>query len=352
MATKEVAWDLLTREFDALVRGEVGSGEGAPVLEPAVAAQIRAVLLHKHRSYGVAALVQMAFKLADESVDATQRQPGSRGLQGVAGRLSKRLVAMHIPTVEDAFQNIGKNSENLCRGNFAEFDSLLRWVQTADRGYLRSAFRLACSITASMARPIDPMPELRMERLTFARLTKLYRTLLASGSQGVLEQQVVASLLDAVVQQNCPSNYRVDTKRTTASDQSSGAAGDIQVCTGVRVLEAIEVTAASWQGKLAGASRKIREHDLSRMHIIAPLPDAPELVQSQLDSLSDDVSVLDMASLIAVCVASLIKRYRLHALTRLYELLDRVEGSVELTNRFVGALSDAGLTAVSAEQSE
>jgi len=299
----------------------------------------------KGQSYRDGVLIQLSCKLADPHVDATKRPEGGRSL---AQKLAAFFEEQHIPAVKDAYQNIAKNSPELCRGNFPKWDGFLRWVNEASTEQLKACLEYACAWAASQARPVPPMPELDPTKLTFARVMSAYLALLAEGSQGTFEQYIIAGLMNAQLGQN--PQYRVETRNINASDASSDAAGDVEVLTGNRILEAIEVTAGDWQGKLGSASRKIRGHDLGRIHILAPLPRGYEEVVAALSNEQQDVSVIDLRSTIAVLLAALPKPARKVALHRTYECLDRYAVNEQYVVRFVNVLADQGLVLVASQQ--
>jgi hypothetical protein len=297
------------------------------------------------KSYRIALLVQLAFALTRESgarFDLTERPVGARG--GVAHKLHLLLNDAHVVSPDDAYQNIAKNSRNLARGNFRAFDALLRWASKAQRTQqeLKAVFDYACAQIVATARPIVPMPALAQSLLTFARVVSLFNEMLDSPSQGAHEQYIVASLLHAKLEQLLLQNQRVETKKLTAADASSGAAADIQIKTGSRALEAFEVTANDWSEKLSGAREKMRAHDLARVSIIAAINDARKMLEHLRPS-DDDVSVLEIRAFVAELTAELTKASRLSALKRLYELLDRYQGEIELVNGYVQRLQRHGL---------
>jgi len=292
------------------------------------------------RSYRNAALIQLAFGI-EGTEDLTERAPGGRT---VAGQVGKLLASLHIPTVRDAFENIGKNQANLVRGNLPAFDDFLTWAnEEATRpGELEAAFELLAAWLAELARPVDPMPELDLTKLTFPGVFGLLRRLYGMGSEGAFEQYSVAALLDALLKQSGLEGYRVETKRLTASDTSSKAAADVQVLVQNRLLEGIEVTANEYREKLAGAVRTVKEHDLGRMHIVARVEDIDTALE-EAAGLAEDVSVLSLDAFASVVTAALTRPYRAVALRRLYELLDRYQTDVDKVNRFVNTVRDAGL---------
>jgi hypothetical protein len=296
----------------------------------------------KGQSYRSGVVVQLAFGALGEK-DLTVRAGGARA---VAGKLGRYSAEKHIPSVQDAFQNIGKNTTTLVRGNFAEWDSFLQWASEEGRRpeEIRAAFNYACAHLAASARPILQFPDLDWGRLTFARFSNLVSDLLSQGTQGAYEQFLIAALLQSLIESAGLEGYRVETKSLNAADRSSRSAGDIQVLAGNRVVEAFEVTAGPAAGKLPGASRAIREHDLSRLHIVAKGSKKKEILDLLLMQ-AEDIAVLEVEQLAGVITAALTRQYRAHALHRLYEFLDRYQPEAERVNRFVRLLSSHGLTA-------
>lgn len=303
---------------------------------------LNAILESDSLSYRDGVLVQLAYGLCGYE-DLTHRHRGGRG---VAGRVGDLLAELHISGVKDAFQNIGKNSPNLARGNFPEWDRFLNNASATEAGdhpdWLEPAFKYACAHVAELARPTKPFPGVELSRLTFAKTFALFDTLLSRGSEGAYEQFSVAALLHATVDQYGGDAYRVDTKDLHASDASSRAAGDVQVLIGKRVVEAYEVTANPWQQKLTGAEQTLREYDLSRIHIVAQVGGMDDVVE-QLDNQRQDIAVLPLESFIAVSTSALTRQFRAVALERMYELLDRYQPDVHKVNSYVELLVEQGL---------
>jgi hypothetical protein len=298
------------------------------------------VLSDKRLSYRDGVLIQFSFGIVDGTLDLTVRPEGSRGLAPVLGAF---LADRHIPFVKDAYQNIAKNTDKMARGNVPDFDALLVWGTGATGVERQAVLHLACARVAATARQVLPMPRLNRSLLTFARTTDLILRLLDQPSGGAYEQFVIAALLYSLAQGHAQP-FRIETKSLNASDKSSYAAGDIQIVTGNRVIEAIEVTAKSWRTKLADASKTIRDNDLSRLHVIAARPDQDRsLAISNLSELPEDVAVLDIRQVADVLVAVLTKPQRADALQRLYECLDRYQSDTQRVNEYVRRLGEAGL---------
>ncbi|MGV3723037.1 MAG: hypothetical protein ACO1SX_19225, partial [Actinomycetota bacterium] len=315
----------------------------ASVVPAEQCANLETVLTTNQLSYRDGILIQLAYAVESPGIDTTHRQEGARGIAKALGSL---LASLHIRAVSDAYQNIAKNTPLLTRGNFLPFDSFLTWAKSASPEQVQACFDYAWRAVARTARPVRSMPQLDTGRLTFAAVQMVLVTLLNTPSGGAHEQYIVASLLDALIQQHDLSGrYRVETKRINASDSSSRAAGDVQVLADNRVIEAYEVTANDWRTKTQGASQKIREHDLSRIHIVAGIgaTDYRGIVQ-ELAALPDDISVLDVTAFCAAIVSTLTRNYRGAAFRRLHEYLDRYGGDVTRVNAFVALLEAQNLT--------
>jgi hypothetical protein len=336
--------------IDAALENMDGAERRAQVssqsLEEGIRDDVLEVMSLKRLSYPAVMALQLAFGVIQEAQkDLTKRPPGARGATGFAGRFSTYLHSRHIRTVEDAYQNIGKNSETLVRGNEPAFDRILEWASVASRAELIKVLDVIALKYAKQSRPVRSMPTLSQSRLTFPSVIGLVEGLLETPSEGAYEQFAVASAVFAIIDQNSQPGIRVETKALNASDASSKAAGDVQIMAGSRVLEAFEITANDWRTKIAGAPKKARSHDLARIHIVARLPDADlSLSVLSLADLDTDVSVLDLRHFVRGIVAALDKSHRVVMLTRMYEYLDRYQSRVELVNHFVEALQTRSLT--------
>ena len=151
---------------------------GAPQPAPTMSDQSLKIMMEgvlaARNSYRDGILIQLAYALsaetdAENDADFQERQEGGRNVAKSLGALCGEL---HIPGVKDAFQNIGKNSANLARGNVPAFDDLLAWINGASPIQRGEAFEFLAATTASMARPVLPFPELHVANLTFARVVQ------------------------------------------------------------------------------------------------------------------------------------------------------------------------------------
>ena len=337
----EAAKELIRETVERMLSGRVGPNDvGA---SDAVRAIVEPVFAIRSASYRDALLIQLAYRLAEGEHDATRRHEGGRG---VAGWLGSFLHDLHISAVKDAFQNVGKNSATLTRGNEPDFDAALAWSVDAQDNEVRSAFNLVAATIAASARPVLPMPPLARSRLTFAAVSQLLDDLCGLPSGGAYEQFTVAALLHGMVAMSGVPGLRVQTKSVNASDASSRVAGDVQVLTGQVILEAIEVTANNWTTKLPGAEAAVREHDLSRIQVVADTGGADRRERlGVLAGLTEDASALDLTAFRDVVVAFLRKEFRAAVLLRLYELIDRKQSDVSLVNQYVRLIRESGVAA-------
>jgi hypothetical protein len=288
-------------------------------------------------SYRDALLIQLAYGTASPApLDLTRRQVGGRT---VAQRLGELLPKYHIKSVNDCFQNVGKNSENLVRGNDKSFDAMPKWLSSGQLRDVQFRALLDCAVArvAARARPVKPMPTLRLSNLTFARVCRFLGRLFEKTSKGAYEQYAFAALLQMVVEGGS-SGLRVDTKNLNASDKSSRSAGDVQVMIGTTVFEAFEVTANDWSTKLNGASQKLKDHDLSRIHIVADVTEPFSNVVDRLQAEPEDISVLPIKPVCYLLVSVLRRQQREDALRRMHQLLERHQHDVTVVNGFVDEL--------------
>lgn len=295
-------------------------------------------------SYRDGVLIQLAWGLEQPGFDHTQKGEGARS---AAASISKALGARHIPTVKDAYQNIGKNTANLARGNVPAFDDLLRWMNGATDTVRLAVLELVAGSVAATARPVLPMPSLARVRLSFANVVAALDELLAMPSGGAHEQFAVAAFLEALIDEFGLSGVGalgIRTKNINASDASSRTAADVQVMRGNKVEEAFEVSASGWQDKLDQAILAAKTADLNRVHILSHVEDLRGLSELLGDN-TTDVTVIDVKTFLRTLVAVLKKPAREVALVRLYEHLDRKQPDTDRVNAYVELLGRHSLTA-------
>ena len=317
------------------------------ILPSNIRADLAAILNYrKAKSYRDVTIIQLAYGLVSTDLDHTKRPVGART---VAQALGVWLKSHHIDANNDAYENVGKNSEELCRGNLDVFDNTLRWANTASTEQRKTALNFMLAFRAASSRPVLPMPILDRGALTFVRVASLFDELLNTPSGGAHQQFAIAACLDSIIDEfgeGGPHGLRVTTKNINASDASSGTAADVQVVRGNRVEEAFEITANDWKQKLRTTQQIVRSADLQRMHIVASVP--PGFLKAARAALPPeiDISIIDVQALVATLVALMRKPARELALRRFYEFLDRHGSDVERVNSFVKMLERDGFLPV------
>src|SRR3712207_572052 len=103
-------WHLLESTLERFLKDPAPSEQIWTALGSDVPADQRdaltAVLETSQRSYRDAVLIQLAHALLSPGMDTRVRPTGARG---IAGKLGRFFTSKHIPSVADAYQNIGKN---------------------------------------------------------------------------------------------------------------------------------------------------------------------------------------------------------------------------------------------------
>jgi hypothetical protein len=308
-------------------------------------------LLSKVDTYRDAALIVLAFAVDSGSAANVAKPPDGR--RGVAQRFAALMDGLNIRARRDAFQTLAKGTSSLLGRDRDSWNHLLQWAQQQRSiAPVDQAMRYMASRIAETSRDLPPMPPLDVSRLSFRRVVKVTDGLLSQPSGGAHEQFVFAALLHAQAEEY--GNRRVETKTLNAADASAGTAADVQVLEGGQVVEAYEVTANPWASKIAQALAVLRDHDLRRVHIVAPgpAPSADQIreavaatsVPSGLVAASVDLSVLDVRHECRSLIHRLTRPGRRSALNKLWEHLAMRQPNDSLVGAYTGQLQDAGVT--------
>lgn len=312
-------------------------------LDPGLVSLVDATL-EASVSYRDGLLLQLAWGLEEAGFNHTLKGDGARSSAGILG---SALADRHIRSVKDAYQNIGKNSTILARGNVAAFDDLLRWMNDAGETAREALLSLLAATVARTARPVLPMPPLARAELTFVKVAEFLDALLAAPSGGAHEQFAVAAFLEALIDEfglGGVGGLGVRTKNINAADASSGTVADIQVVRGDRVEEAFEVSASDWRGKVAQAIATARAAGLPRVHILAYV-DTLEGLAEALGTTTTDVTVIDVRVFLRSLGAVMRNPAREVALRHLYDHIERKQPDIERVNAYVRLLGSHALTA-------
>lgn len=319
--------------------------EATADLGPEIIQILNAIMDYKRAlAYREAVLIQTAFALVhDDVLDLTIRAEGARDC---GRRLGEFFSRNHISGTKDAFQSIGKNTENLLRNVLPEYDQLLLWTRSAEIGKIRSIFNYIAASLAAISKPVKPMPRIDQGSLNFGRVTSLINELLDTPSQGAYQQFLVAAFLEAAVDEfgaGGINGFKADTKSLTATDASSRVVGDVQLRQRGTTIEAFEVTANDWTTKIAQASQSARNGGLRRIHILASVKSGSIQDTASLENQYADLSVLDIKSFLHTVIAFLQKPTRAVALERMHRLLLEKQPRLDRVNDYVNTLEKHGL---------
>lgn len=326
----------------------------ADTVPDAVAADVER-LCDTGRSYRDAALTLLAFPAGNlTTYDVTDRFEGDRQ---TSDWLGKFLKSHDIEGVKSALQNSSfRHTFVHDRIDSAELRRILIWASDRNRGpdELRLVFDRIARRTAETARVITPLPPLDATRFTFQQTLGVIDQLLSIPSGGANEQYTFAALKAAEIETST-EKLKVKTKNVMAADAGRTAA-DVQVVRGqAEIVEAYEIAVANWTDKIVQAAEVVRQHGLSRVHIVANAAGATAAevaagiaaagLPSSIDLRLLDVSVLDLRSELTSLVARLSKSGRTLFVLRLWELLGSY-GNTDDIRRLVDTLDEAGLLAV------
>ncbi len=309
-------------------------------------------LLSKADTYRAGALTIFCYSVA--SGDVMDMRPFSEGVRGT-GELTKRLMPhLSIPATRgNPFETIAKGAPSYVGRARQSWNDLLTWASS--EATLEDVQAVAAQFVrrlAALRRAVPPMPALDTERLTWAATVSVLETLLAEGSGGAYEQLVVAALVEALHADEVEQRQvYVNTKPVSASDESSKAAGDVQVREpSGAVREAVEVADTNWSGKVAQVVASMKRDDLRRFLILARAAGLPSraVVEASIAKAKEqpdqrDVAVLDLRSEVRSMVARLDRVTRRRMLQTLYRYLLDYQPRDDRVDAYVEALNEAGV---------
>jgi hypothetical protein len=279
-----------------------------------------------------AALVLCALCLVEHRV--LDLRPGSSDLEGpraagdrvLSEALSKALRGHNIPSTEGALQSstyrAGYLAAQARSPGLAEF---VGWVNAL--GVSLDAVKAFATALAqefgALHVSFPPLPPIDPNSLTFARMKAVIGALRSKQSGGAYEQYLVKALLAQEYMLIHPS-WRVETKRIMASDASSGAASDVQVRRKQVLVQAIEVSAANWQTKIAQSAKVAQEQGV-QVVIAAP---AQGLTGTELETAlggpggtAAELAVVDLDGLLDLVSSRITPAMRAAAVKDLYRML-------------------------------
>jgi hypothetical protein len=346
----------VTTYLDGLLRGLVSGTVAGGATPPADTLPLLDQLLSKVTAKRDAALINLATAVVQGST--TTIGVATDAQRTISKDLADILSELKIERREESFQTVAKGTTDLLSltsrpGPGSAFSPLLRLAEAKQLAEVEAMVRYMAECIAATARDLPPLPQLDHRKLSFDRVAGLLDDMLGTPSQGVFEQFVFASLLGALADDI--GGLRVSTQHINAADASSGAAADVGLWQGGRLIEAYEVTAADWTTKIPKAARMILDQDLSRAHIVVPeVPPTAQEIRAQIehaalpagtDATTLDLSVLDVRHEMRSMVHRLPRLGRLAALTKLYEHLVERQSHAQYVVRYVDAVTASDATA-------
>lgn len=350
--TTRRAKELMQEGLIACIEGEPPDWIRGAKDPPVVAEPWIEDLLGKPDTYRAGALTIFCYAVA--SGDVMDMRPFSEGVRGT-GELTKHLLPhLSIPATRgNPFETIAKGSPSYVGRARQSWNELLTWASTdATFADVQAVAAQLIRRLAALRRAVPTMPELDTERLTWAAVISVLDSLLGEGSGGAYEQLTVAALVEALHADEVEQRQvYVTTKPVSASDESSKAAGDVQVREpSGAVREAVEVADTDWSGKVGQAVASMKRDDLRRFLILARAAGAPTRaeVEGAIRAVKElpeqrDLAVLDLRSEVRSMVARLDRVERRRMLQTLYRYLLDYQPSDDRVVRFVEVLGEAGV---------
>ena len=253
---------------------------------------------------------------------------GARGTYGdklLSEELEHRGITLH-----GAITAFGENLG--WKGNVSKFDlaqdgrfALLQKIAGASveerqrlAGYLASRFAQSQVIA-------NPLPPVGRDVLTFARAKLLLHRLIATPSEGHIQQFLIAALLFVHRQRY---GYDIETHHPHASDKFDGTAGDIEERFEGKLHRAYEVTVRDdWQNRISDFKAKMDAFNLSKYVIISSNINnnftwsEPASALTKLEPYGRDIAVVDISDFVNVFACELSAKELRDALNKAFEFI-------------------------------
>lgn len=266
-------------------------------------------------SVKVALLFLLFYRLENPDWNMKEVPIGIRGRYGdklLSEQLSMRYITLH--------GNITAFGENLgWKGEVRTIDlsasskfGLLSGLAGVDAGqigviadYLASRFAESQSIPKAI-------PSIGDDLLTFARAKILLHQLIATSSEGHIQQFLIAALLRV---HRARFGAEVATHHPHAPDKFDGTAGDIEERVNGEIIRAYEVTVrGDWKNRMSAFKAKMDRFHLTKYVIIAseinndPEWGEPARLLVNLEPYGRDIAVVDILDFVNVFAAELSAR--------------------------------------------
>ena len=279
-------------------------------------------------SVKAATLFLLFYWLETSDWDRVRVPRGVRGRYGdklLGNELTLRGVQLHGETT--AFgENLG------WKGNVREFNlasdprfSMFREIGEVDDVEKYRLAEYCASRFADSAVPVQTLPRVPDNVLTFARAKILLHNLLNTPSEGHIPQFLVAALLFIHRRRH---GYEIITHHPHAADRYDRTAGDIEEHYNGQIRRAYEVTVRDdWQNRLSDFRKKMDSAGLPKYVIIASNINSsvewaePARALARLDPIGRDIAVIDILDFLHVFAAELTAEELREAVNKAYDFI-------------------------------
>ena len=306
-------------------------------------------------SVRTATLFLLFYWLMDPFWDRMRVPKGVRGTHGdklLGHELSQRRIRFQGATTPFG-ENLG------WKGNVKEFNlasdkrfSLFREIGQIEETEKRRLAEYLASLFAASAVPVQALPMVADDVLTFARAKALLHRLIDIPSEGHIPQLLVAALLSVHRRRH---GYEVVTHHPHAADKFDRTAGDIEEKYNGQLVRAYEVTVrGDWQNRLSDFRDKMDRANLAKYVIIAAGVNSssewaePAKALARIEPIGRDIAVVDILDFVHVFAAELSAVELREAIDKAYDFISnpRLCGRVDVQDSYRSVV-DEWLDAVS-----
>jgi hypothetical protein len=277
---------------------------------------------------------------------------GARGPYGdkrLCEQLTGRSITLHN-AITAYGENLGwkGNVRAIRLSNDHKFGAFLRAVAGA-RGDTREINRIADFLAQRFAeskRETPPLPPLGSDVLTFVRAKRLFHALLATRSEGHIQQFLIAALLSEFRRRH---GIEVSTHHPHAADKFDNTAGDIEEHRDGQLIRAYEVTVRDdWENRLSNFRDKMDRSGLTKYVILAAGINTdtqwsvPATMALRLEEYGRDIAVVDINDVVNFFAAELMPAELRAAVNLTYTMLSdrRLSGRIELMDMYKSIVRD------------
>lgn len=291
-----------------------------------------------------------AYAVINRKWDFKKVPVGIRGAYGdkrLGAQLSKRFVTFHN-NITAFGENLGwkgnvRNASLTRDPRFATFIKAISGLTSAERQILLE--HVAWRLYESRIVP-KIMPSLPPKYLSYSRALYLCEKLLATQTEGHIQQFLVAAFLFV---HRSRFGFTIKTHHPHASDKSDGTTGDVEEFADERLIAAYEITVRDdWKNRLPDFEKKATRGLLAKYVIIASnvrsdptLCPAENLVHFTCE-LTFDLAVVDIRDFFTVFCAELSKNELASAFNKAFEYISSPElcGRPDVINVYETILTD------------